>query len=129
MNKIILFIITLFFVNIVSFASESIESRKVNEFSNSEEVCRFSLKYTSVDIWSGISSPDDPFPATWVYATVLVNCKQQSDSYVTVNVYHNGKHVGSGVVVIPAGELSSKETRIDVDVRRTGDGPAILKLH
>lgn len=123
------YIILFLTININAFASEFKTSQITRELFNLEQTCSFSLKYTTVDIWSEASTPNNPFPATWVYATVLVNCKQEKDSYVTVNVYHNGKHVGTGVVVIPAGSLSSEETRIDVDVRSTGRGPATLKLN
>lgn len=91
--------------------------------------CHFTLKYSTVDIFSEVLPDSEKAQEShWVYATVLVNCKQETDSYVTVSVYQNGKHIGSGTVVIPAGELSSEETRIDVDPKYSGDGPAVLKL-
>ena len=84
--------------------------------------CRFFLKETTTEIWTG--SRDDK---EWVYANVGVNCKQTEDVYVTVHVYQNGVHIGSDVVTIPAGRLESGETEIEVRTRGQR-GLATLKL-
>ena len=108
MKKIITAIL-LAFVSILGFASESNSTSEYN-------TCEFSLKYTTTVIYSNVlvdGDFDTPREA-WVYATVCVNCKQSSEQYVTVKVYLNGKHIGSGTVTIPEGCLESESTRIDV---------------
>lgn len=95
-----------------------------------EQTCGFSLQYTTVDVYYEVTTRGTVYSEGTVYATVLVNCKQAEDKYVTVAVYVNGKHVGSGVVTIPAGALSSESTSITIDTNYLDPKPsrATLKI-
>lgn len=95
-----------------------------------EQTCGFSLQYTTVDVNYEVTTRGTVYSEGTVYATVLVNCKQTEDKYVTVAVYVNGKHVGSGVVTIPAGALSSESTSITIDTNYLDPKPsrATLKI-
>ena len=75
--------------------------------------CRVSLERTSVYVYTEVT----PYGSgdSWVEATVLINCPQDNDIYVTVSAYYGREHIGSGVVTIPAGKTKSEPTRIYVD--------------
>jgi len=121
MKKIITAII-IAFVSILGFASESNSTSEYN-------TCKFSLKYTTTEIYSKVTLPGQLPTEHCVYATVCVNCKQPSDQYVTVYVYRNGKHIGTGIVTIPQGCLESESTEIDVSLVGAEErGYATLKL-
>lgn len=121
MKRIIGLLFALFVVGMNSFA----ESKMNEDYEALSQTCTYSLKYTSVEVYTEVLVGG--YGQSFVYATVLVNCKQEQDSYVTVHVYVSGRHVGSGVVVIPAGSTSSPQTKIDVDMNGVS-GRATLKL-
>lgn len=124
MRKSLLFLLIFVFSLSVFAVNENIN--EFNKVSKNYQ-CKVFLKYTYSDIYYNVplvgESTGDPF----VLATVLVNCEQQEDIYVIVHVYKNGRHYGSGNVKIPAGCLSSEETKIYVQ-DEIGGGKAILKI-
>lgn len=80
---------------------------KQNVF-NSKEVqyptCSASLKYTKTTVYKVNLAGD-----LGADATVIINCKQENDVYITVAAYKNNEHVGSDVVTVEAGGLSGSK--------------------
>ena len=89
-------------------ANENKETKEYVKIVNMAEwnTCKASLKYTKATVYG---TPGNEF----VEATVLINCKQDNDVYITVAAYKGSEHVGSAVVTVKAGNLSGTN-RIDV---------------
>ena len=84
--------------------SKANPSETISLLAYSPQVCQFSLsKYTGT-ISSGCTQS----------FTVGLSCPQEADTYATVVVFIDGKHIASDVVKIPAGETRSRSVQINV---------------
>ena len=108
MKKIFLAMLLVFVSTGLFAANENKETKEYVKIVNMAEwnTCKASLKYTKATVYG---TPGNEF----VEATVLINCKQDNDVYITVAAYKGSEHVGSAVVTVKAGNLSGTN-RIDV---------------
>ena len=112
MSVLCVMIISVFSIY-ANVANESNHSHNIEMINN--KTCSWRLKYTTTPIITEVLVGGRSGKST-VKATVLQSCIMEEDQYVTVNVYFGDKHIGSGVVVIPAGRTSSAETEIEVSL-------------
>ena len=101
MKKMFLAMLLVFVSTGLFAANENKETKEYVKVVNMAEwnTCKASLKYTKATVDRGS-----------VEATVLINCVQENDVYITVAAYKGSEHVGSDVVTVKAGKLSgSKE--------------------
>ncbi len=97
MKKMFLAMLLVFVSTGLFVANENKETKEYVKVVNMAEwnTCKASLKYTKETVYHG-----------FVSATVLINCKQENDVYITVAAYKGSEHVGSAVVTVKAGNLS-----------------------
>ena len=115
MKKMFLAMLLVFVSTGLFAANENKETKEYVKVVNMAEwnTCKASLKYTKATVVC-------PKMYREVSATVLVNCKQENDVYITVAAYKDGEHVGSDIVTVEAGKLSGTN-KIYVRGCETGD--------
>lgn len=101
MKKMFLAMLLVFVSTGLFAANENKETKEYVKVVNMAEwnTCKASLKYTKATVYG---TPGNEF----VSATVLINCKQENEVYITVAAYKGSEHVGSAVVTVEAGKLS-----------------------
>lgn len=109
MKKMFLAMLLVFVSTGLFAANENKETKEYVKVVNMAEwnTCKASLKYTKATV-HGTSRNK------FVQATVLINCVQENDVYITVAAYKGSEHVGSDVVTVKAGSLSGSK---DIFVR------------
>lgn len=109
MKKVFLAMLLVFVSTGLFAANENKETKEYVKVVNMAEwnTCKASLKYTKATVYGTKEKS--------VSATVLINCKQDNDVYITVAAYRGSEHVGSAVVTVRAGNLSGTNS---IDVRR-----------
>ena len=118
MKKIFLAMLLVFVSTGLFAANENKETKEDVKVMNMAEwnTCKATLQYTKAFV--NINGD--------VYATVLINCKQENDVYITVAAYKDGEHVGSTVVTVKAGDLKGSG---EIEVRGCSKGDEVtLKI-
>ena len=104
MNKIILLVLSAFYLLCPATFATTSQTASTSYSNYSPQVCQFSLSHYTGTINSSCTGA----------FTVGLSCPQETDAYATVVVVIEGELVASEVVKVPAGNTKSARTSINV---------------